>query len=96
MPAPRPHRWNIPGVTYPPEPKPRRYTLPAGCPEYVATLNQFAVCVQRARLWPGIPSHATCKRWRRSGLIVTKRGAAGVPMIDVAASLQLLTPKNQH
>ena len=85
---------NIPGVKYPAPPKPRRAPLPAGCPQYVANLPQLAPWVAAAGLWPTPPSRRTLTRWKQYGLIVTKRGATGIQLIDVPATLSLLTPKN--
>lgn len=83
---------NIPGVRYPsPKPAPRP-PLPPGCPPYVANLPLLAPWVQAAGLWPSPPSRSTLTRWKRYGLIVTKRGATGVLMIDVAATLERLRP----
>lgn len=84
----------IPGVRYPAEPKPRRQPLPAGCPPYVANLMQLAPWIERAGLYPRTPSRRTLTRWKQYGLIATKRGATGCCMIDVAATLTLLSPQN--
>lgn len=84
----------IPGVKYPaPTPTPRRrHPLPAGCPAYVANLPLLAPWIQRAGLWPTEPSRRTLTRWKQYGLIVTKKAATGVPMIDVPATLDRLRP----
>lgn len=83
---------NIPGVRYPaPKPAPRP-PLPQGCPRYVASLRLLAPWVQAAGLWPTPPSLRTLERWKQYGLVATKRGATGVQMIDVAATLSLLRP----
>lgn len=83
---------HIPGVKYPDAPAPRRVKLPAGCPLYVANLPKLAPWVAAAGLWPTPPSRRTLTRWKQYGLIVTKRGATGVQLIDVPATLALLTP----
>lgn len=85
---------NIPGVRYPAPKPPRRYPLPAGCPPYVASYRLLAPWVQAAGLWPTPPSQRTLKRWAKYGLIVTKRGATGCRMIDVAATLLALSPRD--
>lgn len=88
---------HLPGVRYPAEPKPAKPAAPAlppGCPRYVATKAQLAPWVQAAGLWGRIPSRSTLDRWKRWGLIVTKKGATGVDLIDVPATLAMLTPKN--
>lgn len=83
----------IPGVRYPePPPAPKKRQLPPGCPPYVANLPQLAPWIAAAGLWPKPPSRRTLARWKQYGLIVTKRGATGCSMIDVAATLTLLTP----
>ena len=84
----------IPGVKYPAPPR-QRQQLPAGCPQYVASLAKLAPWVQRAGLWATPPSQRTLERWKQYGLIATRKGATGVQLIDVAATLALLTPKNQ-
>lgn len=84
---------NIPGVKYPDPPR-RRTPLPAGCPQYVASLAKLAPWVHAAGLWAGKPSQRTLERWKQYGLIVTKKGATGICLIDVPATLALLTPKN--
>lgn len=85
---------NIPGVKYPaPKPAPRP-PLPHGCPPYVASYRLLAPWVQAAGLWPTPPSERTLRRWAKYGLIATKRGATGVRMIDVAATLALLRPND--
>lgn len=83
---------HIPGVKYPDPPAARRVKLPAGCPLYVANLPKLAPWVAAAGLWPTPPSRRTLTRWKQYGLIVTKRGATGVQLIDVPATLALLTP----
>lgn len=89
-----PLRWaGIPGVKYPAPTQPRA-TLPAGCPPYVASLPKLAPWVHAAGLWPRVPSARTLQRWKQYGLIATKKGATGVQMIDVAATLAILTPNN--
>lgn len=91
------HRFaNIPGVKYPdPTPvKRQRPQLPTGCPAYVANLPMLAPWVHAAGLWPSQPSRRTLSRWKQYGLIVTKRGATGIQMIDVAATLERLRPNN--
>lgn len=84
----------IPGVKYPAPPR-QRQQLPPGCPKYVANLAQLAPWVQAAGLWSTPPSRSTLMRWKKYGLIATRKGATGVQLIDVAATLALLTPKNQ-
>ncbi len=87
---------HLPGVKYPEEKAPKRYPLPAGCPKFVRTLRAFGKWVFHVNLYPNLPSYATLKRWKKCGFIVTRRGAGGIEMIDVGASLQLLTPSKQH
>ena len=83
---------HIPGVRYP-APKPvKRPPLPQGCPPYVASYRLLAPWICAAGLWPTPPSERTIRRWAQYGLIATKRGATGVRMIDVAATLSLLRP----
>lgn len=83
---------NIPGVHYP-APKPvRRHPLPAGCPPLVASYRLLAPWVAAAGLWPRTPSTRTIRRWATFGLIVFKKGATGVRMIDVPATLTALRP----
>lgn len=86
----------IPGIKYPDPPpvKRQRHPLPAGCPTYVANLPMLAPWVHAAGLWPTQPSRRTLSRWKQYGLIVTKRGATGINMIDVAATLERLRPNN--
>lgn len=85
---------HIPGVKYP-EPKPaRRVPLPAGCPQYVPSLPALAPWIHRAGLWASPPSRRTLTRWKQYGLVVIKKGATGINLIDVPATLALLTPKN--
>ena len=84
---------HIPGVKYPPAPKPTRVPLPPGCPRYVASLRLLAPWIHAAGLYPNPPSQRTLERWKHYGLIVTKTGATGIRMIDVAATLATLTPK---
>ena len=85
---------HIPGVKYPSAPKPRRAPLPAGCPPYVANLPLLAPWIHAAGLWPTPPSRRTLTRWKQYGLIVTKHGATGIVMIDVAATLERLRPNS--
>lgn len=84
---------NIPGVRYPAEPKTAPTPLPPGCPRYVATKAQLAPWVQKAGLWATTPSRSTLDRWKRWGLIVTKKGATGVLLIDVPATIAMLSPR---
>lgn len=82
---------NIPGVKYPPA-QPVKVKLPAGCPAFVANLPQLAPWIHAAGLWPSPPSRRTLCRWKQYGLIVTRKGATGVPLIDVAATITRLRP----
>lgn len=83
---------NIPGVKYPTPPAPKRPPLPPGCPPFVANLPQLAPWICAAGLWPTAPSRRTLTRWKQYGLIVTRRGATGVQLIDVAATIARLRP----
>lgn len=84
---------NVPGVKYPAAEKPRKAALPKGCPPYLFKLTQLAPWIAAAGLWPTPPSRSTLTRWKKYGLIATKLGATGVPMIDVAATLAILDPR---
>ncbi len=93
--SPRPYA-HIPGVHYAPEKAPARRCppLPAGCPKLVGTLAQLAKWIAAAGLWATPPSRSTLTRWKRYGLIATRRGATGVLLYDVPGTIYLLTPKD--
>lgn len=91
--SPRPFA-HIPGVHYAPEKAPARPPLPAGCPKLVRSITQLAIWIAAAGLWATPPSRSTLTRWKRYGLIATRRGATGVRLYDVPATIYLLTPKN--
>ena len=67
--------------------------MPPGCPELVANLPLLAPWIHAAGLWPAPPSRSTLTRWKKYGLIVTRPGATGVQLIDVPATIELLSPR---
>lgn len=90
---PRPFA-GVPGVYYPAQnAQPMRSTLPKGCPRMVASLAKLAPWIQAAGLWATVPCRSTLMKWKSYGLIVYRSGATGVQLIDVPATLNLLTPK---